>query len=80
MTYFEHPHPRHCRDTWWLGTAGRFSGWALQGYLVVGHWDTWWLGTAKTERILGDWTLQGYSAFGHCRDTWWLGSAGTLGG
>ena len=53
-----------------MGTAG----------ILVGHLDTGWLGTAKTERILGDWTLQGYSAVGLCRDIWWLGTAGTLGG
>ena len=47
----------HCRDTWWLGTAGILGGRALQGYLVVGHCkDTWWLGTAG---ILGGWALQG---------------------
>ena len=27
----------HCRDTWLLGTAGILGGWALQGYLAVGH-------------------------------------------
>ena len=27
----------HCRDTWWLGTAGILCGWALQGYSAVGH-------------------------------------------
>ena len=60
----------HCRDTWWLGTAGILGGWALQTYSAVGHCrDTWWLGTAG---ILGGWALQGYSAVGHCRDTWWL--------
>ena len=73
----------HCRDTWWLGTAGTLGGWARQGHLVVGHCvvghcrDTWWLGTAGT---LGGWALQGHLVVGHCRDTWWLGTAGTLGG
>ena len=66
-------------------------GWALQGYLVVGHCrdtlqlgtfgkhfrDARWLGTAG---ILGGWSLQGYLVFGHCRDTWWLGTAGIRGG
>ena len=52
----------HCRDTWWLGTAGTLGGWALQGHLVVGHCrDTWWLGTAGL-------------VIGHCRNTWWLGT------
>ena len=42
----EHSAVGHCRDTWWLGTAGILGGWALQGYLVVGHCgDTWWLVT-----------------------------------
>ena len=73
----------HCRDTWWLGTAGIHCGSALQGYPVVGHCrDTLRLGTAG---ILGGWALQGYfavghirealqgySLVGHCRDTWWL--------
>ena len=59
----------HCRDTWWLGTAGTFGG---------GHYrDTWWLGTAGT---LGGWAVQGHLVVGHCRGTWWLGTAGTLGG
>ena len=69
---------RTCRQVLRLSTAGIFCGWALQGYLVVGHWDTWWLGPAKTERILCDGTLLGYSAVGHCRDTWWLGTVGIL--
>ena len=48
---------------------------------MVGHGrDTWCLGTAKTERILGDWTLQGYSAVRHCGDTLRLVTAGMLGG
>ena len=51
-----------------LGTAGILGGWALQGYLAVGHCrDTWRLGTAGI--------LQGYLAVGHCRDT-----AGIFGG
>ena len=54
-----------CRDALRLGTAGIFGGWALQGYLVVGHCrDTLRLGTAG---ILGGWALQ---------DTHWLGTAG----
>ena len=58
--------------------AGILGGWALQGYLVVGHCrDTWLLGTAG---ILGGWALQGYFAVGHCRETWWLGTAEILGG
>ena len=62
----------HCRDTWWLGTAGILctvgtegirGGWALQGYLVVGHCrDTLQLGAAG---ILGGWALQGYLVVGH---------------
>ena len=74
----------HCRDTGgWahpLSIARILIGWALQGYLVVGHWrDTWWLGTAG---ILGGWAVQGYSAVEHCRDTLRLrlGTAGILGG
>ena len=67
----------HCRDTWWLGTAGTLGGWALQGHLAVGHCRDTWLGTAGT---LGGWALQGHLVVGHCRDTWWLGTAGTLGG
>ena len=69
----------HCRDTWWLGTAGILGagilcGSALQGYSAVGHCrDTHWLGTAG---ILGGWALQGYFAVGHCRDTLWFGTAG----
>ena len=27
----------HCKDTLRLGTAGILGGWALQGYLAVGH-------------------------------------------
>ena len=84
----------HCRDTWWLGTAGwlaaagTFGGWALQGgwrlqgHLVVGHCrDTWWLGTAgwlAAAGTFGGWALQGHSAVGHCMDTWWLGAAGIV--
>ena len=68
----------HCRDTWWLGTAGILCSWALQGYLVVEHCrDTLQLGSV---RILCGWALQGYSAVGHCRDTWWLSTAWILGG
>ena len=73
----------HCRDILQgilcraLGTAGILGGWALQGYLVVGHCrDTLRLGTAG---ILGGRALQGYLVVGHCRDTWWLGTAGILG-
>ena len=55
----------HCRDTWWLDTAGIRCGSALQGYSAVGQRrDTLRLGTAG----------QGYSLVGHCRDTWWLGT------
>ena len=81
----------HCRDTWWLGTAGILDGWALQECLVVGHCrDILRLGTA---RILSGWdtlnrgaaailcsccwSLQGCCAvIGHCTDTLWLGTAG----
>ena len=50
-----------------LGTAGILFGWALQGYLVVGHCrDTLELGTAG---ILCSWALQGLFAVGHCEDT-----------
>ena len=46
-----------------MGTAGILGGWALQGYLVVGHCrDTLRLGTSVK----------------HCRDTHWLGTAGIL--
>ena len=76
ITYFEHPHPRHCRDTWWL--LGGEALQKLKGYLVIGHCrDTLRLGTAG---ILGGVALQGYSAVGHCRDTHWLGTAGILRG
>ena len=83
----------HCRDTWWLGTAGILGAWALQGYSAVGHCrDTWWLGTAGilcgwhckdtlrlgTARILGGSALQGYLAVRHCRDALRLGTAGIL--
>ena len=59
----------HCRDTWWLGTAGILDGWALQGALrgdlVVGHCrETWWLGTAG---ILGGWSPK--PASGRARTT-----------
>ena len=67
----------HCRDAWWLGTAGMLCGWALQGYSASGHRrDTLLLRAAG---ILGGWTLQGYSAvgtaLGHCRDTLPLSTA-----
>ena len=67
-----------------LGTAGILGGWALQGYLVVGHCrDTLRLRTAGilggwavqgycAAGILCGWALQGYLVVGHCRDTWWL--------
>ena len=43
--------------------AGILIGWAVQGYLVVGHCrDTWWLGTAG---VLCGWALQGYLVVGH---------------
>ena len=58
-----------CGWTHPLSIAGILIGWALQGYLVVGHCrDTWWLGTAG---ILCGWALQ---------DALWLGTAGILGG
>ena len=60
---------RHCRDTWWLGTAGGYSalaeilgGWALLGYSAVGAAGT-----------LGGWALQGCLVVGHCRDAVRLG-------
>ena len=44
----------HCRDIWWLGTAGILGGWAVQGYSAVGHCrDTLRLDTAG---ILGGWS------------------------
>ena len=44
-------------------TARILSGWALQGYLVVGHCrDTLRLGTPG---IVGGWALQGYLVVGH---------------
>ena len=50
-----------------LGTAGIRGGWALQGYLMVGHCrHTLPLGAAGKESA-----LQGYSA---------VGTVGTLGG
>ena len=52
-----------------LGTPGILCGWALR--------DTFRLGPAK---IFGVWTLQGYSAVGHCRDTLQLGTARILSG
>ena len=64
---------RHCRDTWWLGTAGILGGEALQGYLVVGHCrDTLRLGTAGT---LGGWATAGMLGGGHCNDALRLGTA-----
>ena len=52
-----------------LGTAGILFCWALQGYLVVGHFrDTLQLG------------LQRYFAVGNCRDTLQLGTARILSG
>ena len=84
--YFEHPHPtavmhKKCNVSWRLGGENItecgviLCGWALQGYLVVGHCtDTLWLGTT---RILGDWALQAYSSAGHCKDFLPLGTAGT---
>ena len=53
-------------DTPQLGTARIFCGWALQGYLVVGHCrDPLRLGTAgiithrlDTAGIFGGWALQ----------------------
>ena len=54
-------------------TAGIRGGWALQGYLVVGHHrDMLWLGTTG---ILSGWALQGYSALGRCKDILRLGIA-----
>ena len=51
----------------WLGTAVILFGWALQGYLAVGHCrDTLqWV----TAGILCSWALQGYFVVGHCEDT-----------
>ena len=58
------------------GRLGKLCGWALQGYLVVGHCrDTLRLGTAG---ILCSWALQGYLVVGHCRGTLRLGTAGIL--
>ena len=94
ITYFEHSHPRHCRDTWWLGTE-------ILGGEVVKHCknlkDTLPLGTAgilcgwvlqgcfavghcRDTGILRGWALQGYFGVGHSRDTLRLGTAGIFGG
>ena len=70
------------------------GGWALQGYVAVGHCrdtlqgdssighcrDTLRLGMlpTSTARILGGWALQGYSAVGHCRDTLRMSAARIL--
>ena len=64
--------------TWWgtlrLGTAGILCGWALQGYLLVGHFrDTWWLATAG---IVCGWALQGY--FKNCKALKGYLAVGTL--
>ena len=55
----------HCRDTWWLSTAGTLCGWA-HPLSIAG--------------ILIGWALQGYLVVGRCRDTLRLGTAGILGG
>ena len=62
-----------------MGTAEILQGWALQGYLVVGHCrvvggcrDIWWLGTAGT--LCGG-ALHGHLVVGRCRDSLRLGTA-----
>ena len=48
-------HLVHCRNNWWLGTAGTLGGWALQGCLVVGHgMDALRLGPAVRRRAEGE--------------------------
>ena len=69
------PSSRYCtRSVTFLGPPSTVFRAALQ--MRCKNIDILLLGTPG---IFGGWTLQGYSAVGHCRDTWHLGTAGLQG-